>query len=103
MSRFPFINVLFSAALAASASAVSAQEEPLIGPPEPQFSEAADSGNDTEKGENVAPDENIAGSIQLEGDTEEGYVSVGTGITPIKKIQSVQEVVLELMQDFVEK
>lgn len=39
----------------------------------------------------------------LEGDTEEGYVSVGTGITPIKKIQSVKEVVLELMQDFVEK
>lgn len=75
MSRFPFINVLFSAALAASASAVSAQEEPLIGPPEPQFSEAADSGNDTEKGENVAPDENIAGSIQLEGDTEEAAPS----------------------------
>lgn len=39
----------------------------------------------------------------LEGDTEEGYVSVGTGITPIKKIQSVKEVVEELMQDFVEK
>lgn len=39
----------------------------------------------------------------LEGDTEAGYVSVGTGITPIKKIQSVKEVVEDLMQDFVEK
>lgn len=35
----------------------------------------------------------------LEGDFENGYVSVGTGITAIDKIKSVQELVDELMQD----
>lgn len=36
----------------------------------------------------------------LEGDTENGYVSVGTGISPIKSIRSVKEVIDDLMQDF---
>ncbi len=36
----------------------------------------------------------------LEGNTDEGYISVGTGITPIKEIRTVKEVVDTLMQDF---
>ena len=36
----------------------------------------------------------------LEGNTEDGYISVGTGITPIKAIKTVKEVVDSLMQDF---
>ncbi|WP_251516906.1 nitronate monooxygenase [Staphylococcus sp. HKU1] len=36
----------------------------------------------------------------VEGDTDNGYVSVGTGISPIKSIRSVKEVVDDLMQDF---
>lgn len=36
----------------------------------------------------------------LDGDTETGFVSVGTGITPIKSIRSVKEVIDDLMQDF---
>ncbi len=36
----------------------------------------------------------------VEGDTENGYVSVGTGISPIKSIRSVEEVINDLMQDF---
>ena len=36
----------------------------------------------------------------LEGNTEDGYISVGTGITPIKEIRTVKEVVDTLMQDF---
>lgn len=36
----------------------------------------------------------------VEGDTENGYVSVGTGISPIKSIRSVKEVIDDLMQDF---
>lgn len=36
----------------------------------------------------------------LEGNTENGYISVGTGITPIKEIRTVKEVVDTLMQDF---
>ncbi|MFQ3853209.1 hypothetical protein ABLV90_06320 [Staphylococcus sp. 2S1] len=35
----------------------------------------------------------------VEGDTENGYVSVGTGISPIKSIRSVKEVIDDLMQD----
>ncbi|WP_323703338.1 nitronate monooxygenase [Mammaliicoccus sp. Dog046] len=38
----------------------------------------------------------------VKGDTENGYVSVGTGISPIKEIRSVQAVIDDLMQDFVE-
>jgi NAD(P)H-dependent flavin oxidoreductase YrpB (nitropropane dioxygenase family) len=38
----------------------------------------------------------------LEGNTEDGYISVGTGITVIKEIRTVKEVVDDLMQDFVE-
>ncbi|WP_259340102.1 NAD(P)H-dependent flavin oxidoreductase [Mammaliicoccus vitulinus] len=36
----------------------------------------------------------------VEGDTENGYVSVGTGISPIKSICTVKEVIDDLMQDF---
>ncbi|MDN4618127.1 nitronate monooxygenase [Paenibacillus sp. PsM32] len=36
----------------------------------------------------------------LEGNTDDGYISVGTGITPIKEIITVKEVVDTLMQDF---
>jgi len=36
----------------------------------------------------------------LEGNTVEGYISVGTGITPIKEIKTVKEVIDSLMQDF---
>lgn len=36
----------------------------------------------------------------LEGDLKKGYVSVGTGISSIHSIQTVQEVVDELMADF---
>ena len=36
----------------------------------------------------------------LEGNTDDGYISVGTGITPIKEIRTVKEVVDTLMQDF---
>lgn len=36
----------------------------------------------------------------LEGNTDDGYISVGTGITPIKEIITVKEVVDNLMQDF---
>ena len=36
----------------------------------------------------------------LEGNTDEGYISVGTGITPIKEIRTVKEIVDTLMQDF---
>ncbi|TWT14358.1 nitronate monooxygenase family protein [Planomicrobium sp. CPCC 101079] len=36
----------------------------------------------------------------LEGNTDEGYISIGTGITPIKEIRTVKEVVDTLMQDF---
>ncbi|MEK4439217.1 NAD(P)H-dependent flavin oxidoreductase [Paenibacillus sp. FSL K6-2862] len=36
----------------------------------------------------------------LEGNTNDGYISVGTGITPIKEIRTVKEVVDNLMQDF---
>lgn len=36
----------------------------------------------------------------LEGNTIDGYISVGTGITPIKEIYSVKEVVDSLMKDF---
>lgn len=36
----------------------------------------------------------------VEGDTENGYVSVGTGISSIKSIRSVKEVIDDMMQDF---
>jgi NAD(P)H-dependent flavin oxidoreductase YrpB (nitropropane dioxygenase family) len=36
----------------------------------------------------------------LEGNTEDGYISVGTGITPIKEIRTVKAVIDDLMQDF---
>jgi NAD(P)H-dependent flavin oxidoreductase YrpB (nitropropane dioxygenase family) len=36
----------------------------------------------------------------LEGNTDHGYISIGTGITPIKEIRTVKEVVDTLMQDF---
>ncbi|MFJ9291039.1 NAD(P)H-dependent flavin oxidoreductase [Bacillus halotolerans] len=36
----------------------------------------------------------------LEGNTDDGYISIGTGITPIKEIRTVKEVVDTLMQDF---
>ncbi|MGV7116687.1 NAD(P)H-dependent flavin oxidoreductase [Paenibacillus kyungheensis] len=36
----------------------------------------------------------------LEGNTDDGYISVGTGITPIREIITVKEVVDTLMQDF---
>jgi len=36
----------------------------------------------------------------LEGNTDEGYISTGTGITPIKEIRTVKEVIDTLMQDF---
>ncbi|MEK4439208.1 NAD(P)H-dependent flavin oxidoreductase [Paenibacillus sp. FSL K6-2862] len=36
----------------------------------------------------------------LEGNTDEGYISIGTGITPIKEIRTVKEVIDTLMQDF---
>jgi NAD(P)H-dependent flavin oxidoreductase YrpB (nitropropane dioxygenase family) len=36
----------------------------------------------------------------LEGNTDDGYISVGTGITPIKEIRTVKEVIDALMQDF---
>lgn len=38
----------------------------------------------------------------VEGDTENGYVSVGTGISSIQSIRSVKEVIDDLMQDFKE-
>lgn len=37
----------------------------------------------------------------LEGNTDDGYISVGTGITLIKEIRTVKEVVDTLMQDFI--
>lgn len=36
----------------------------------------------------------------VEGDTENGYVSVGTGISSIRLIRSVKSVIDDLMQDF---
>ncbi|WP_125711565.1 NAD(P)H-dependent flavin oxidoreductase [Companilactobacillus kedongensis] len=36
----------------------------------------------------------------LEGDLEHGYVSVGTGISMIREIQSVEDVVNEMMADY---
>ncbi|NDP54310.1 nitronate monooxygenase [Staphylococcus aureus] len=36
----------------------------------------------------------------LNGDTENGYVSVGTGISPINSIRSTKSVIDDLMQDF---
>ncbi|MEJ7154624.1 nitronate monooxygenase, partial [Staphylococcus ureilyticus] len=36
----------------------------------------------------------------VERDTENGYVSVGTGISSIKSIRSVKEVIDDMMQDF---
>lgn len=36
----------------------------------------------------------------VEGDTENGYVSVGTGISSIQSIKSVNAVINDLMQDF---
>lgn len=36
----------------------------------------------------------------LEGNITDGYISVGTGISPIKEIKSVKEVVDSLMKDF---
>ena len=36
----------------------------------------------------------------LEGNKKEGYITVGTGITPIKEIRSVKAVIDDLMQDF---
>ncbi|WP_037284215.1 NAD(P)H-dependent flavin oxidoreductase [Saccharibacillus sacchari] len=36
----------------------------------------------------------------LEGNLDDGYISVGTGITSIKEIKTVKEVVVTLMQDF---
>jgi NAD(P)H-dependent flavin oxidoreductase YrpB (nitropropane dioxygenase family) len=36
----------------------------------------------------------------LEGNTEDGYITVGTGITPIKEIRTVKAVIDDLMQDF---
>lgn len=41
-------------------------------------------------------------SGMLDGDLENGYVSVGLGISFIKEIKPVREVVKELMQDFIE-
>ena len=38
----------------------------------------------------------------LDGDLENGYVSVGLGVSFIKEIKPVKEVVNELMQDFIE-
>lgn len=32
--------------------------------------------------------------------TDEGYISVGNGITYIRAIRSIQEVIEDLMQDF---
>ncbi|MEC6748160.1 nitronate monooxygenase [Marinilactibacillus sp. XAAS-LB27] len=45
----------------------------------------------------------LAGALRfgmLEGNTNDGIVSVGTGITAIKEIRTVKEVVDSLMQDF---
>ncbi|MGT2666001.1 NAD(P)H-dependent flavin oxidoreductase [Streptococcus rifensis] len=36
----------------------------------------------------------------VEGNSQEGFISVGTGITPIKAIRPVQEVIDDLMADF---
>lgn len=36
-----------------------------------------------------------------EGRADEGYISVGNGISYIKSIRSVKEVIEDLMQDFV--
>lgn len=36
----------------------------------------------------------------LEGNTDDGYITVGTGITPIKEIRTVKAVIDDLMQDF---
>lgn len=41
-------------------------------------------------------------SGMLDGDLENGYVSVGLGISFIKEIKPVREVVKELMQDFID-
>ncbi|WP_265096298.1 hypothetical protein [Enterococcus faecalis] len=38
----------------------------------------------------------------LDGDIEKGYVSVGTGISLIRNIRSVEEVVKDLMHDFID-
>lgn len=45
----------------------------------------------------------LAGALRfgmLEGNTNDGIVSVGTGITAIKEIRTVKEVIDNLMQDF---
>ncbi|MCY7008950.1 nitronate monooxygenase [Fusobacterium simiae] len=38
----------------------------------------------------------------LDGDTENGYISVGLGISSIKEILSVEDTIKELMQDFID-
>lgn len=56
-----------------------------------------------ETNENIAKHMGAGKNMRLgmvEGDTENGYVSVGTGISPIRSIRSVKAVIDDLMQDF---
>lgn len=63
--------------------------------------EAMDKNGETN--ENIAKHMGAGKNMRLgmvEGDTENGYVSVGTGISPIRSIRSVTTVIDDLMQDF---
>ncbi|MGW8029603.1 NAD(P)H-dependent flavin oxidoreductase [Staphylococcus xylosus] len=63
--------------------------------------EAMDKNGETN--ENIAKHMGAGKNMRLgmvEGDTENGYVSVGTGISPIRSIRSVKAVIDDLMQDF---